>query len=90
MVFRRARRSGRSSTHRKVNGNAARHWPREKDKNLAWWNYPVPPEDELWLFIDTVTGLPVKPEMHNAPKRRHEIDCRNELEQCYSRCHASR
>ncbi|MFD1506062.1 hypothetical protein ACFSBG_10310 [Georgenia yuyongxinii] len=38
---------------------------REKDKNLAWWNYPVPPEDELWLFIDSVTGLPVKPELHN-------------------------
>ncbi|WP_341359592.1 hypothetical protein V5H98_18045 [Georgenia sp. M64] len=44
---------------------------REKDKNLAWWNYPVPPEDELWLFIDTVTGLPVKPEMHNA--RWHRV-----------------
>ncbi len=25
----------------------------------------MPPEDELWLFLDTVTGLPVKPEMHN-------------------------
>ena len=37
----------------------------EKDKSLAWWNYPVEPEDELWLFVDTVTGLPVKPEMHN-------------------------
>ncbi len=38
---------------------------REKDRNLAWWNHPVPPEDELWLFVDTATGLPVKPEMHN-------------------------
>ncbi|HWJ65257.1 MAG TPA: hypothetical protein VNT31_01140 [Nocardioides sp.] len=38
---------------------------RQKDKSTAWWNYPVPPEDELWLFVDTVTGLPVKPEMHN-------------------------
>ncbi|WP_310964895.1 hypothetical protein [Nocardioides terrisoli] len=38
---------------------------REKDRNLAWWNYPIPPEDEQWLFVDTVTGLPVKPEMHN-------------------------
>ena len=28
---------------------------REKDRNLAWWNYPVPPEDELWLFVDSVT-----------------------------------
>ena len=44
---------------------------REKDKNLAWWNYPVPPKDELWLFIDTVTGLPVKPEMHN--ERWHRV-----------------
>ena len=44
---------------------------REKDRNLAWWNYPVPPEDELWLFVDTVTGVPVKPEMHN--ERWHRI-----------------
>ena len=44
---------------------------REKDKNLAWWNYPTPPEDELWLFVDTVTGLPVKPEMHN--ERWHRV-----------------
>ncbi len=44
---------------------------REKDKNLAWWNFPVPPEDELWLFVDTVTGLPVKPEMHN--ERWHRV-----------------
>ena len=29
---------------------------RDKDKNLAWWNYPVPPEEELWLFVDTNTG----------------------------------
>jgi hypothetical protein len=33
---------------------------RASDKNLAWWNYPVPPEEELWLFVDTETGLPVK------------------------------
>lgn len=44
---------------------------REKDKNLAWWNYPVPSEDELWLFVDTLTGLPVKPEMHN--ERWHRV-----------------
>ncbi len=44
---------------------------REKDKNLAWWNFPVPPEDELWLFVDTVTELPVKPEMHN--ERWHRV-----------------
>jgi hypothetical protein len=43
-----------------------------RDKEyLAWWNYPVPPEDELWLFVDTVTGLPVKPEMHN--ERWHRV-----------------
>ncbi|MFT4286060.1 hypothetical protein [Nocardioides sp.] len=36
----------------------------EKDRNLAWWNYPVAPEDDLWLFVDTETGLPVKPEAH--------------------------
>jgi hypothetical protein len=44
---------------------------REKDRNLAWWNYAVPAEDELWLFVDTVTGLPVKPEMHN--ERWHRV-----------------
>lgn len=44
---------------------------REKDKNLAWWNHPVAPHEELWLFVDTVTGLPVKPEMHN--ERWHRV-----------------
>lgn len=44
---------------------------RVKDKNFVWWNYPVPPEDELWLFVDTATGLPVKPEMHN--ERWHRV-----------------
>ncbi len=44
---------------------------REKDRSLAWWNYPVPPEDEPWLFVDTITGLPVKPEMHN--ERWHRV-----------------
>jgi hypothetical protein len=44
---------------------------REKDRSLAWWNYPVPPEEEFWLFVDTVTGLPVKPELHN--ERWHRI-----------------
>ena len=38
---------------------------KEKDRNLAWWNYPVAPQDELWLFVDTATGLAVKPEAHN-------------------------
>ena len=44
---------------------------REPNRNLAWWNYPVPTEGELWLFVDTVTGLPVKPEMHN--ERWHRV-----------------
>ncbi|MCW2767697.1 MAG: hypothetical protein JWO11_3656 [Nocardioides sp.] len=44
---------------------------REPDKNLTWWNYPVPSLEEHWLFIDTVTGLPVKPELHN--ERWHRI-----------------
>lgn len=44
---------------------------RAKDRSLAWWNYPVPPEDVMWLFVDTVTGLPVKPEMHN--ERWHRV-----------------
>jgi len=44
---------------------------REKDKNLTWWNYPVTPLDELWLFINTATGLPVKPEAHN--ERWHRV-----------------
>ncbi|WP_017936686.1 tyrosine-type recombinase/integrase [Nocardioides sp. Iso805N] len=44
---------------------------RSKDTSLAWWNYPVPPEEEQWLFVDNVTGLPVKPEMHN--ERWHRV-----------------
>jgi len=44
---------------------------REPDRNLTWWNCPVPPEDEQWLFVDTVTGLRVKPEMHN--ERWHRV-----------------
>jgi len=44
---------------------------RGADKNLAWWNYPVPAEEEHWLFVDTVTSLPVKPELHN--ERWHRI-----------------
>lgn len=44
---------------------------REPDRKLRWWNYPVPPEEELWLFIDTVTGLPARPEMHN--ERWHRV-----------------
>jgi hypothetical protein len=37
---------------------------REPDNNLTWWNYPVPPEDEVWLFMEKATGLPVKTEVH--------------------------
>lgn len=44
---------------------------RDGNSTVAWWNYPVDPEDEQWLFIDTVTGLPVKPEMHN--ERWHRV-----------------
>lgn len=38
---------------------------RGNDRSITWWNYPVEPLEEQWLFVDTVTGLPVKPEMHN-------------------------
>lgn len=38
---------------------------RAGDSTLTWWNCPIPPEEEQWLFVNTVTGLPVKPEMHN-------------------------
>jgi integrase len=38
---------------------------RAGNATLTWWNCPVPPEEEQWLFVNTVTGLPVKPEMHN-------------------------
>ena len=44
---------------------------READRKLTWWNYPVPPEDEPWPFIDTVTGVPARPEMHN--ERWHRV-----------------
>ncbi len=38
---------------------------REPDRSVHWWNYPIPPEDERWLFIDATTGLPLRPELHN-------------------------
>jgi integrase len=41
------------------------------DPELSWWNYPVDPDEEAWLFVDTVTGLPVRPEAHN--DRWHRI-----------------
>jgi hypothetical protein len=44
---------------------------RSRDTTVTWWNYPMPPEEEQWLFVDAVTGLPVKPEMHN--ERWHRI-----------------
>ncbi len=44
---------------------------REPDKTVAWWNYPIPPDEDQWIFVDTVTGLPVKPEMHN--ERWHRV-----------------
>lgn len=31
---------------------------RQSDRTVTSWNYPVDPEDEQWLFVDTVTGLP--------------------------------
>lgn len=44
---------------------------REPNRNLTWWNYPVAPADEQWIFVDKVTGVPVKPEMHN--ERWHRV-----------------
>lgn len=44
---------------------------RKPDRNLTWWNYPLPPADEQWIFVDRVTGVPVKPEMHN--ERWHRV-----------------
>ena len=44
---------------------------RNSDKTLTWWNYPIPVADEQWLFIDTVTGMPAKPELHN--ERWHRV-----------------
>ena len=31
-----------------------------------WWEVPVDPAEESWLFVDTTTGLPVRTELHNA------------------------
>jgi len=44
---------------------------RQPDKSVTWWNYPVAPEDEAWLFVDTVSGLPARPELHN--ERWHRV-----------------
>ena len=30
-----------------------------------WWENEVPPDDELWLFVDTATGLPPRSELFN-------------------------
>ena len=35
------------------------------DGELEWWNYPVDPKEEGWVFIDTTTGLPPRAEFHN-------------------------
>lgn len=35
------------------------------DRKVFWWNLPVDPADECWLFIDTTTGLPPRSEFHN-------------------------
>jgi hypothetical protein len=64
---------------------------RSQDSNLTWWNYPVPSEDELWLFIDTATGLPVKPELHN--ERWHRVRAwvdKNDAENAWPRTIAYR
>jgi hypothetical protein len=69
--------SARASVQQVLNAQEAERRRRDElanrasDRNLAWWNYLVPPEDELWLFVDTETGLPVKPELHN--ERWHRI-----------------
>ena len=61
----------KASPQQVVNAQEAERQRRAKlatgsgDRTVTWWNYPIPPEDELWLFVDTFTGLPVKPEMHN-------------------------
>ena len=44
---------------------------RDRDATVAWWNYPVQPNQEQWLFVDTETGLPARPELHN--ERWHRI-----------------
>lgn len=44
---------------------------RERHKSVAWWNYPVALEDELWIFVGTATALPVRPEAHN--ERWHRV-----------------
>lgn len=36
-----------------------------------WWENEVPPEDELWLFVDTDTGLPPRSELFN--NRWHKV-----------------
>lgn len=36
-----------------------------------WWECEVPPENELWLFVDTSTGLPSRSELFN--NRWHRV-----------------
>lgn len=30
-----------------------------------WWEWELPPDEELWLFVDTATGLPPRSELFN-------------------------
>lgn len=41
------------------------------DAKLFWFNVPVDPHAEQWLFVDTKTGLPARNETHN--ERWHRI-----------------
>jgi hypothetical protein len=60
-----------------LNAQRAERARREKlartsgDSTLHWYNVPVDPQTESWLFVDTETGLPVRSETHN--DRWHKV-----------------
>jgi integrase len=39
---------------------------RLSDPEIGWYNLPVDPSEELWLFVDTTTGLPVTGHEHTS------------------------
>lgn len=41
------------------------------DPTIHWYNLPVDPADEQWIFIDTATGVPTRPEALN--NRWHRV-----------------
>lgn len=67
------------NAQRKERARREKEARRLNDPEVGWYNLPVAPEDEAWLFIDTATGLPVTGHEHNSSwhKVRRWVDRHN-------------